>query len=1034
MSAFESAIDDSFEPIPQPPPDEEYTDDSFFDAYQGPRDGHWEVASSVGSFIDDRCPTEYGYHHKSYGAGRKSLVDEGLARRLMQATIENKRNAAIAAARTVPPLVQSSERIKNSPAPSEVKKPKPFFVPALHNRPHDPMVPDIPETTNSAAFFPVAGSIRSHHKPSSTAKVSASAGRPTPPPAVTRASAASDKLDSSPSTTRTIKILGKNGEVAFVNLPSLPKTYSQAPSSVRYVATDKPAERSGNTSRLARPAHSSHSNFGSDKSKKHVIPAIHTSVAEEQTQEQDDHWASRSLGSGPKQTHQPPSVIMSGALPIPSLWASPVPQSVAASCKDSGVVMGGMSAVVSKAGSDRITSIRPGSAISQGVFGVAQKIANMPANSHGKSNSVPADLSPQLFNEVGMGVTTGFPAPKMLSERSNRTADYPNLGSAKASQRSAWNDAQSAKSVHDRSKQDEARSNYKPPSIHSTSRSVYPDFPGFGSERASLRSRGDDAPFAKSDYERGKEGTVRSNYKPPTVHSASSASSISHAFGGFQHVQQADTQSARLEDRQSSTHLRQAQSEATNGTRYAASSSKVGAAHSITRLSRPEVSMNTTALISPLSDGTSPNCPSHSPVSPLALSPYVLLAGKQPTRFAGDGWISPHPLSVATTDIGAGPQSAVHIDADGTGHGGTLTYREWRAQRDAAKSFSGSFAGSRVPSAVELDIAPPAVYNYPPPASFVGCYEQQTRQHHQLRPQVDQHIGQDEVDQGWAHQHHASERTALIEDHQQSLVGQNSIQSHALSSEIKRNALAYDGSVHHGSTHRTPSVLAQDAGWNLPPQHDGHDGSAPGSGHTSASGYNVGLTPAELSSYHTQLRNTVSRHSSRLSYAEQEQKLPQPNYQVWNSGQSHASRRTASHRSARSRHSAHAFPPNLSYPREKTQIEMPWDHAQSHVSSSSSSSRSSHTRSQQQFAAIQREAQRESHRESQINALARGTGSSIHQPLASNHVSSRVSVMSQQRGDMPHSQLTYGTEEWQDLENAEDGHGRFRSRQDWRLW
>ena len=959
MSAYESAIDDSFEAIPQPPLDEEYTDDSFFDnAYQGPRDGHWEVTSSVGSFIDDRCPTIYGYHNKPHGAERGPYIDEGLAKRLMQATIEDKRNAAIAAARTAPPVYHSSDRIKSSHTPSEVKTPKPFFVPALRNVPYNPVVPDVPETTNIATARPIAESIRSQHKPTSAHDWPAPAGRPTPPPAGASASASLDRPDLSPSTSRTIRILGKNGEVAFVNLPSLPRSYPQAPSSVGNIAKDKPAERSGSAWQPEGPAHSSRPKLGSSNSKQNFIPAIRSPVAEDQTHKQDDHWASRSFASAPKQAHQPPSAVMSGALPEPSAWASPVPRSATASCKDSGIVMGGMSAVVSKAGSGQTSSTRHDSRISRGVFDVAQNIAKMPSSSNRPSSSVPVAPLPQLFNEVGTGVTTGFPAQKVLSERSNRAANYSNFGSAKASQRSAMKDASSANSVHKRNQQDAAQSSHKPPAARSTSRSVHTDYPGWGSERASHRSVHDDEQSARSSHQRHKQDGTRSNYKPPTVRSASSSSSVTHAFAGFEHVPHTDTQSAHLEDGQSSTRLRQAQAEAAKDIKYTAGSGKVGAAPSTVRLACPNIGSNTTKLISPLSNGTSPICPSHSPVSPLALSHHEQIAGSRPTRFAGDGWISPHPLSVATTDIGAGPQSAVHIDADGQSAYGTLTYSEWKAQRDAANLISGSFAGSRVPSDVEPHIAPPAVYNYPPPVSFVGSYEEQTRQQHQLRAQVRLEIGQDDQGQEPHPRAHASEHTAFAQDHRQSLDDQRSTHGRSLFAEIQRNASMYDASSHRDSTHRTPSAVARDAGWNLPPQHDGRDGSASGSRHASASGYNVGLTPSELANYHRQLSNTVSHHSSQLSHAQQEQGLPQPNYGVWNSGQSHASRRTASHHSARSRHSAHASPPNLSYPREKTQIEMPWDYPQSHVSSSSSCSGSSLARSKQQFAAIQRDSQR----------------------------------------------------------------------------
>ena len=802
-----------------------------------------------------------------------------------------------------------------------------------------------------------------------------------------------------------------------------------------------------------------------------MIPQIRAHSSKEQRPSPDGEWAAIPPASEPKQTHQSSSAMMSGALPMLSPWASPVPQSAVASCKDSGIVMGGMSAVASNVGSRKTASTKHGSAISRGVFSIARKIANMPSESNRKpSSEQEAPLLP-AFDEVGMGVTTGFPAQKVLSERSNLMAGYPGFGSATGSQRSAGDDVPSGKSFrersergtaksnykpptvrsvstsstsipgfgserasnhqlgshatssrtsHERSKHNSAHSGYKPPTLRSISKSVHAHYPGFGSKKASHRSVDKDAPSVRSTH-REQEDT-RSNYKPPAVRSPSNSSSVSHGFSGFQNggiMQQAPAHSARLEDRQSSTHSRHAQPKAAKDNGYASNSSRARAAPSIARLARPEIHLDTNLPISPLSDGTGPICPSHSPVSPLAHSPHVPLAGNQQTRFAGDGWISPHPLSVATSDIGAPPQSAVHVSADGPGHGGTLTYSEWVAQRDAAKSISGSFAGSHVPSASEPHIAPSAAYNYPPPASFVGSYELQTRQLNQLRTHVGTGIDHDDQYEDRASGRHASNHTARSQDQRRYNNDQRSVASQRQSSGTGGNT-----SVHTRSIHQTPSVLAQDAGWNFPSQ---HSSSASGSGRSApVSGYNVGLTPTELANYHRQLSNTISHHSSRLSHVEQELEPPQPDYNVWNSGQSRASGRSASRQSAVSRQSARAFPPNLSYPHAKTQIEMPWDRASSKTSSSSSSasSRSHRTQSQRQSSV---------HRGSQYTTLARETGSAI----LPSHVSgngSRVSAMSQARSNVSQSQATYGTEGWQDLENAEDGRGRFESRHDYRSW
>lgn len=804
-----------------------------------------------------------------------------------------------------------------------------------------------------------------------------------------------------------------------------------------------------------------------------MIPETRATATKEQTPSPDGGWAAIPPASEPRHSHKSGSAIMSGALPMPSPWGPPAPQSAAASCKDSGIVIGGMSAVASNVGSGKAASNKSGSAISRGVFSIAQNIAKMASTPNRKTSSVQAAPLPPAFDEVGMGVTTGFPAQKAQSERSNWMASFRGSGSEKASQRSAGNDAPSVRSSRKRSERDTARSNYKPPTVRSASRStttsyhdfgsegasqrpsesrapssrtsherskqgsahsgfnppivrsisgpVHASYPGSGSETALQRSVGKDAPSAKSAHQHRKQEDARANYKSPTVRSASSSSSVSHAFSGFRHnntIQQADAQSARLDGQQSSTHSRHTQSKAAKDTGYASNSSRARAAPSVARLARPELHLDTSAPVSPLSEGTSPLCPSHSPVSPLAESPHALHTGHQQTRFAGDGWISPHPLSVATSDIGAPPQSAVYVPTDGLGRRGPLTYSEWIAQRDAAKSVSGSFAGSHVPSAPEPHIAPSAAYNYPHPASFVGSYEMQTRQLHRLRTYVDNGVDHEDQYEDSAPERHASNRTAFSQHQRQSSNDQRSVHSHPQSLRSRHN-----NSVRDSSAHQNPSVLARDAGWNLPSQ---HDGSESGSGHNATvTGYNVGLTPTELANYHRQLSNTISHHSSRLSHVEQEQDSHQPDYDVWNSSRhGRSSGRTVSRQSTVSHQSAHAFPPNLSYPREKTRMEMPWDHASSHASSSSSSSassRSRRTRSQRQSSA---------HSGSQFTTRAREGGSTI----MPSHVSdnrSRVSAMSQARSNVSQSQATYGTEGWQDLENAEDGRGRFQSRYEW---
>jgi hypothetical protein len=982
MSAFESAIDDSFDPAPQLVRDTEGQDDDLFDnAYQGPREGHWEVTSSVGSFIDDRCPTTYGYGHRSRTNGRGALIDEELAKKLMQATIEEKRITALATSKDRTPTSVTGDRAKQSSTPLEVKSPKPFFVPASRNRPYNPVMPDIAAVTNDITESPKANSAKLYSKPNSNAKSPASAGRHTPPHAVFGTSAASDHPNPSPSTGRTIRILGNNGEVAFVNLPSLPKTYQNTPSSIEIAPADKSNNRSKSQSHDHEHTPSPSPNSGISV-KGSIIPAVSDRIGEKRTLAENDQWATTSPANELQHFRSSSSPVMSGALPVTSWKSVSAAQSAAQSCKDSGVAIDGMSAAVSRAGSGRTVSAKPGSAISQGVFSFAQQIANTSSTSSKIPKAVQAAPVQQPFEEIGIGLTTGFPAQKQASERSNRTAAHQSfrsqresqrkvgsnvtskeagrqsVGSQKDSQRIVSSNMHSAQPAQERSRQVSTQSNYKPPTVHSVS--------------SSSSSR---------------QASTHPNHKPTTARSASSSSSITHTFGGFHQdgfTQQANTQVAPHNQKHGSVNQCQSRSGSDRNRKGASSNVSVG-------------------------DRVSPVCPSHSPISPLASSPHLAPATEPQTDFAGDGWISPHPLSVASTDVGAAPQPAVHLSADSLGHRATLTYDEWRAQRDAAGSVAGSFAGSRVPSAVELQTVPPAVYNYPPPADYAGSYHQKTVQPHRARSHAGHHLRRDsEHDLGISGTDVAG-HTAVVHDRRLSFSAHASVHSH-----VRSLSTRHKNSMYNDSAQRSPSVRSQTADRDLSAQ---HDGSALNSGSMQEEGYTVGLTPSELANYQDRLSSTISRYSSQHSQVQQEQAPPHPDYNVWNSAQSQTSGRAASHRST----SAHAFPTNLSYQRETTQLAMPCDQASSHAGTPTALS--SHARSQRVGSTRGRSNTPSEH----------AHGSVFLVPLLDgNH--SEVSPASQSGINVPQSQVTYADAEWQDLENAEDGHGKFQSRQNYRMW
>jgi hypothetical protein len=1097
MSAFESAIDDSFDPPPQPIEDEETDDESFFDnAHNGPRDGHWEVASSVGSFVDDRCPTVYGYRPQTRPAGRETRIDDGLVKKLMQATVEHKRAEAAALARqTVTVGGAPTDNGKAPSAPPSVKVSRPFFVPPLRNNPDSAVVASRKVDQEQVQKAPSA-----HQLTKANNDFRATATREAAAPKAAIAKAQSDTPRIITPDRSTVRILGKNGEEAFVSLPSLAKSV--------HASSHRTPQRSEVAVPVSRSRVSAE-DFQPDETV--AVPELIEPEEQDQNQNQEQNKRQKNRQTNNKQkkpqdrveqliTESPQveevgsqraaSWVMSGALPAPSRETSreplQAPQSAANSMRDSGVAMSDFIASV-KAASSRAGSVRPSSAISPGVLSIVQYIAKISSTTSSARNSKPKSV--EGFKEMGLGMTTGYPTQERTSDRSN----------------------------HGRAKQVSSSRRSSQPSIRRESGSVQSDHAAQelpSSRHGSQRSFGRDSGSVQQQDEGSRQVAMPSNYKPPTVVSASSSASITHSFGGFypegfvpqdqatllrqeggidsrnggseksRSVRSGSSRSSVKDasdkasskhsqpsshghrshqpisirsDRGSSVHsganyvvdVKQSRSSSqAHRSDYSRStrSDRAGsvqsvASHASVASSRPKKAAFQATSMSPhprserLSQASGTRCPSHSPVSPMAPSPQLVTLGQEQTNFAGDGWISPWPGSVIPSH-----KSAVSVPADDPGHCATLTYNEWRAQREeAVESEAGSYAGSRVPSAVGLQDVPRSVYGHPPPAGYVGSYNPDPRYSPQPVPQMD-------GEPAWISQHfsplqgaNAMQPPALAHSQQGSLLSyssthsqqgplrdqssarsqqgslksqssahsqRKSLRSHSSAhSQPRSPTTAHNNSLYNQTVHQTPIAAAQNAGWSFPPQDD-----RPSSNHAPA--YNVGLTPVELSTYQSQLGSTISRYTSQLSHVQREQAPPQPNYDVWNSGQSHHSSRRSS-----SQHSIHNFPPNFSYPRVKSQLAMPWDATVSQVNARSAipARRGS------------------SHGCSSWRGSAGGV-SGVESRLHSNAGSSRGSMASRSSVGLADSQVTYGSVEWEKLENAEDGRGGFQVPEGYNMW
>lgn len=793
MSTFESAIDDSFEPTPLQELDHDEVTDTFDNAYNGPREGHWEVSSSVGSFIDDRCRTVYGYSARPAAGGHTAATQGGLAKKLIQAAIEDKRAGAAKNAAVAISMRDETQPVSSPPAGT---KPKPFVVPPFKTQAARPNVENN-ETTKQTKPHPTQN-IRAQSKP----KESSIATRPATPAQVANVQKASEREPSSQprSGSRMIRILGRNGEEAFFELgpaQSFPNAGSTRSSTFEKQASrnaPQPTQpESVANGHLFKPPAEANEQMNSGKNK---------------NKKQQKHQATAQIPIRQINTTQAKEPSMSGALPASSHHSTLDRESVAGSCKDSAIVINEKYGAASRSGSH----------ISQRALSAAKAIANMSAPSSKQPGAVGNLPEAQSFQEVGAGQPTGFPVPGSTGGRSNRVVAVQ----------------------------------------HQTSQL---------SPQTSIKSRKTEKSLGGDD---STKDAARSNYKPPTVQSAGSSSSIAHSFGGFTRKDKLSRSQAQS-DYKSKASPRRVQSDHQKSVSHVASASNKVPSASKTASSRGRRSLAENP--SPAHSFSKPGR-HRSRSRPIIQSPdrswnYIRPSSshQQQTNFAGDGWISPHPLSVVSSDLRS-PQSAVQLSTPGPGQNHTLTYEEWNAQREQARSISGSFAGSHVPTALGSQAIPSVAYNHPPPAGYIGGDREITPRDQQYYPPANSVAGSGWNQNPWATQGMASYHSMPPQAPQNPY--------HSVSA-----ASAYSGSVY-----QTPCAFAQNADWNLPPQYDG-------SGSGAHESYNVGLAPKELDAYQRQLGSTISRYSSHISHVQQEQSPPQPDYSAWNSGQSHRSVRSS---------------------------------------------------------------------------------------------------------------------------------------------
>lgn len=870
MADFVSAVDDRVNFTPQAEyATEAANNDILNDAYNSPHQGNWEVASGFESFVDAHCATVHKYR-PSYTQTRSVLaIDQGLAKRLMQATVEEKR--AQASAQQVNDRQKSvDDKAGASPVPLPERRSKAFVVPPLQHSPASPPGYNIELSAKPPSAIAVREQTQTPAQPRTLV----------PSTVRSKQSITPGRSPLSQSRDRMVQIVGKKGEQALVRLPSL-RTLS---SGTEAWQNKKQASnyRTASAIASAAKAHSRRSDSqaaaamkdcsgetlnqpklsGREKKKEPVVmdtpvgkPPHHDGVAADPTITRNPNSIAKSPHSSPRG-----------------------PKSAPGSCKDSGIAMSIDTKMRSKAASG----------ISQAAFSIAEKIAHSHSTAKAPVSTAAAPTSINIGSKCSSPLAIQHPLHQQTSLAAGR----------------------------------------------SRASAILPQ--GNGS----------------------KAGTLRSNYRPPTVQSGSSSPSVIHSFRGFRQ----DIKSHH----DNNQHDQHQISRISKVPSAAGSHQPVSVLENDRRASPPR---------NPRSRAVSKNASA----PPIAISRESLASGQKKTNFAGDGWISPHPLSVASIDVGASPQAAVRLSTDALGQSGTLTYEEWKARRDDVASMTGSYAPSHVPSAMGIQTVPLA-YNHDPPAESVGSY-------HEIVPRGSRHSAQTHSRASRGDQWHTpASDSAPYSPHSLQQRAHSDLQSVTSNSE--------------GSIEKALSVLVQDAGWSSSPK-------SHGSGSGNPAPYTVGITSTELGDYQQRLGSIVSRYSSHLSLLQAEQAQPQRNYGMWNSRQSHASKPS--------------LPPYSAHQSYHSDFTVSNDQALG------SQSGFAHFRTTSLSGPTGPEWP-------QPEGLILGSQRSVHAPGPlvmsdpyRDHVTYAPSILicSPSEVQVSPSQVTYGTNEWQDLENAEEGRGRY---------
>ncbi|KAK4890518.1 hypothetical protein LTR27_010799 [Elasticomyces elasticus] len=586
-----SAIDDSFMPIYiQPSVAPSYAPSH----YDGPRSGHWTVRNESGSAIDDRCQTVWSAvpgrgSSEPYGAAAVKPIRANLLKTVGHAGVEKKLAAEAEVAAQYQANYERQASIRSEAKHHEESAPKGFYVPRNEHARVAKVRAKDNEKEKAAAITAPPKKTQPASKPEKA--------RASPPPPPARSSKPSPVVPFAPSSKpRGIRIVSKDGQEAFVQLPSLPRI-SKAPARTQAAATEERAVKA--TRKSEKPA----------KAQAEPAPSLRDETAK--------IAAEALMSGGLPATKKQKGQKKAKQKPAPAMPPTP-PRSEKAS--EVGLGIGGLYENTSK-----VASVAASKAVS--AMSLQEAIRTISQNSK-------KSATPQSNNDEWVRAKT--PSQRRSPTVADNGADA------------------------------------RPPSNHDFKAVVE----GWAGAPIS-GSRSKEASAWQKIPSQVDEGWARVPTPINGLRQASARQKTPSPANGFSPVGQGWVQTASPKQ----ASARQKTPSHNNGFQPAGEAwLRQASPHNLSRhsVARDPNPASVLKVLSPLINDKSSSTREHA----FNGNGLGLQNGREePTVFAGKGWISPHPLSVAPTRFASPPQSHISLPFT-TPHGREMSYEDWKAVQD----------------------------------------------------------------------------------------------------------------------------------------------------------------------------------------------------------------------------------------------------------------------------------------------------------------------------------------------------------------